>query len=108
MDGVRITTVEGLAVDGELSRCSERSSIPGAAQCGFCIPGQLVSAQALLDRVPHPSARSRGRPPGYRGCAGYEQIFEAVLAAANGAGSRRRAGAESGPIVAPDAEVAPQ
>src|SRR5439155_3271587 len=47
-DGASVTTVEGLAVDGRLSPVQRSFLETGAAQCGFCIPGQLVSAHALL------------------------------------------------------------
>ena len=56
VDGTEIVTVEGLAVGGKLSALQKAFLDNGAAQCGFCIPGQLVSAQALLDTVPHPTA----------------------------------------------------
>jgi carbon-monoxide dehydrogenase small subunit len=84
-----------------------------AAQCGFCIPGQLVSAQALLDRVPHPTRAEveEGLAGNYCRCAGYEQIFEAVLAAAEavpGASTRSTAPEVGDRSSTPDAEVAPQ
>ena len=50
-----VTTVEGLAADGRLSRLQQAFLDHGAAQCGFCIPGQLMSAHALLAEVPHPT-----------------------------------------------------
>ena len=59
-DGAAITTVEGLAAGGELSPLQQAFLDTGAAQCGFCIPGQLVSAQALLATTPAPDPR-RGR-----------------------------------------------
>ena len=113
MDGARITTVEGLAVDGELSPLQQAFLDTSAAQCGFCIPGQLVSAQALLDRVPHPTRAEveEGLAGNYCRCAGYEQIFEAVLAAAEAApgGPARAAAPDIGDRSStPDAEVAPQ
>jgi aerobic-type carbon monoxide dehydrogenase small subunit (CoxS/CutS family) len=56
----------------------------GAAQCGFCIPGQLISAQALLALNPHPTRGEveEGLAGNLCRCAGYGQIIEAVLAAA--------------------------
>ena len=113
MDGATITTVEGLATNGELSPLQRAFLDTSAAQCGFCIPGQLLSAQALLDRVPHPTRTEveDGLAGNYCRCAGYEQIFEAVLAAAEAV-----PGGTSRPITpdvgdrssTPDAEVAPQ
>jgi len=113
MDGTRITTVEGLTVHGQLSPLQQAFLDTSAAQCGFCIPGQLVSAQALLDRVPHPTRAEveEGLAGNYCRCAGYEQIFEAVLAAAEAApgGPARAAGPDVGDRSStPDAEVAPQ
>jgi aerobic-type carbon monoxide dehydrogenase small subunit (CoxS/CutS family) len=113
MDGVRITTVEGLATGGELSSLQRAFLDTSAAQCGFCIPGQLVSAQALLDRVPHPTRAEveEGLAGNYCRCAGYEQIFEAVLAAAEavpGASTRATAPEVGDRSSTPDAEVAPQ
>ena len=112
MDGAQIMTVEGLARDGELSPLQRAFLDTSAAQCGFCIPGQLVSAQALLDRVPHPTRAEveEGLAGNYCRCAGYEQIFEAVLAAADAVpGASPRPTPEVGDRSSvPDAEVAPQ
>jgi carbon-monoxide dehydrogenase small subunit len=84
VDGAEIVTVEGLAVGGKLSALQKAFLDNGAAQCGFCIPGQLVSAQALLDTVPHPTADQvhEALAGNLCRCAGYEQITAAVLAAA--------------------------
>ena len=113
MDGARITTVEGLATGSELSPLQQAFLDTSAAQCGFCIPGQLVAAQALLDRVPHPTRVEveEGLAGNYCRCGGYEQIFEAVLAAAEATPGRpaRAAAPEIGDRSStPDAEVAPQ
>ena len=89
-DGASITTVEGLIVDGQLSRLQQAFLDEGAVQCGFCIPGQLVSAQALLGADPQPSVA--GIQEGMAGnlcrCGCYQQITEAILAAAAGTGER--------------------
>ncbi len=84
VDGAVITTVEGLADDGKLSALQEAFLDESAAQCGFCIPGQLMSARALLDHNPHPSAEEvyEGLAGNLCRCGGYEQIVAAVLAAA--------------------------
>lgn len=84
VDGAEITTVEGLAGDGELSPLQQAFLDEGAAQCGFCIPGQLISATALLERNPHPTVDEvhAGLAGNLCRCAGYEQITAAVLAAA--------------------------
>ena len=83
-DGAEVTTVEGLATDGRLNPLQEAFLDKGAAQCGFCIPGQLMAAQALLARNPHPTIAEvhEGLAGNLCRCGGYQQITEAVLAAA--------------------------
>ncbi len=54
-DGASVTTVEGLATGDRLHPLQQAFLDTGAAQCGFCIPGQLISAQALLALNPHPT-----------------------------------------------------
>lgn len=84
-DGAQVTTVEGLAADdGRLDPLQQAFLDHGAAQCGFCIPGQLVSARALLATTPRPSRAEveEGLAGNLCRCAGYEQIIEAVMAAA--------------------------
>ena len=85
-DGQEITTVEGLTSEGRLSPLQEAFLDKGAAQCGFCIPGQLMSAQELLANNPHPTADEvhEGLVGNLCRCGGYQQITEAVLAAAKG------------------------
>lgn len=84
VDGSEITTVEGLAEDGRLSALQQAFLDMGAAQCGFCISGQLMAAHALLADHPHPTLKEvqEGMAGNLCRCAGYEQIAEAVLAAA--------------------------
>ena len=80
-DGAQILTVEGLASpDGELSPLQQAFLDTGAAQCGFCIPGQLMAADDLLRRVPHPSHDEieEGLAGNLCRCGCYYQIFEAV------------------------------
>ena len=83
-DGSEVLTVEGLAVDGELSPLQEAVLDQSAAQCGFCIPGQLMSATALLDRIDEPTDEEiqEALAGNLCRCAGYEQIFAAVRQAA--------------------------
>lgn len=116
-DGTSITTVEGLARGDRLHPLQQAFLDTGAAQCGFCIPGQLVAAAALLAATPHPTRTEieEGLAGNLCRCAGYEQIIEAVLAAS---GNRQRGEAApieraSAPDVGdrasiPDAELAPQ
>src|SRR5512134_698216 len=79
-DGRDVTTVEGLAKDGRLHPLQEAFADLGAAQCGYCTPGILVTACALLDRIPSPTrAQIREALSGNLcRCTGYQQIFEAV------------------------------
>jgi len=86
VDGADVTTVEGLAPQGELSALQQAYLDTGAAQCGFCIPGQLMSSHALLLQNPDPTVEEihEALAGNLCRCAGYEQITEAVLAAARG------------------------
>jgi carbon-monoxide dehydrogenase small subunit len=112
--GATVTTVEGLAVGDRLDPLQEAFLESGAAQCGFCIPGQLVSARALLDEVPHPTRAEieEGLAGNLCRCAGYEQIMEAVeLAARRGeetASAHRPPSMTADVASTPDARVAPQ
>jgi carbon-monoxide dehydrogenase small subunit len=85
-DGTAVTTVEGLAQGDQLHTLQQAFLDTGAVQCGFCIPGQLVSAAALLADTPHPSRAEveEGLAGNLCRCAGYEQIIEAVQRAAEG------------------------
>jgi carbon-monoxide dehydrogenase small subunit len=82
--GRQITTVEGLAADGRLHPLQECFADLGAAQCGYCTPGILITAKALLDAEPNPSrARiSEALSGNLCRCTGYLQIVEAVEEAA--------------------------
>ncbi len=84
-DGAAITTVEGLAGTDGVDRVQRAFLATGAAQCGFCIPGQLMSARALLAITAHPTKAEveEGLAGNLCRCAGYEQIIEAVLLAAD-------------------------
>jgi aerobic-type carbon monoxide dehydrogenase small subunit (CoxS/CutS family) len=83
LNGRRVTTVEGLAADDRLHPLQEAFADLGAAQCGYCTPGFLVTAKALLDDHPRPTrAQIREALAGNLcRCTGYQQIFEAVEAA---------------------------
>jgi carbon-monoxide dehydrogenase small subunit len=83
-DGSAITTIEGLAEDGRLNPLQHAFLATGAVQCGFCIPGQVMAAQYLLQRNPHPTPGEvrEALSGNLCRCGGYEQIAAAVLAAA--------------------------
>ena len=83
-EGANVTTVEVLAQGPALSALQAAFADKGAAQCGYCTPGILVTAQALLDRTPHPSRAeiAEALSGNLCRCTGYLQIFEAVEEAA--------------------------
>ena len=84
-DGHRVTTVEGLAhEDGGLSELQDAFCETHALQCGYCTPGMLIAAQALLNENPRPTeAAIREAIAGNLcRCTGYQQIVEAIEAAA--------------------------
>ncbi len=79
--GKSITTVEGIPA-GELAVYVEAFSAAGAVQCGFCTPGMILSAKALLDRNPDPTDDDirRALAGNLCRCTGYAKIFEAITA----------------------------
>jgi carbon-monoxide dehydrogenase small subunit len=82
-DNKSVLTVEGLCADGKLHPLQDTFADLGAAQCGYCTPGILVTAKALLDEIAHPT-RDQIREAlsgNLCRCTGYQQIFEAVEAA---------------------------
>lgn len=83
-DGRAITTVEGLAGDGRLHPLQDCFADLGGAQCGYCTPGILITAKALLDADPNPSRERicEALSGNLCRCTGYWQIVEAVEAAA--------------------------
>jgi carbon-monoxide dehydrogenase small subunit len=89
-DGGEVTTAEGLAVDGRLTALQEAFLEHGGVQCGFCIPGQVVAAHALLAGNPNPSPAEveEGLAGNLCRCGCYRQIGEAVLATARSATTR--------------------
>jgi len=79
-DGAVIETAEGLSKEGELHPLQKAFVEHNAVQCGFCTPGMLMSAKALLDRNPHPSeVEIREALVGNLcRCTGYLRIIEAI------------------------------
>ena len=84
IDGRAIVTVEGLERDGDVSVLQQAFMDHNAPQCGFCTPGQLMTATALLDRIPQPTAGQvrEAMVGNLCRCSNYNAIVEAVLAAA--------------------------
>jgi aerobic-type carbon monoxide dehydrogenase small subunit (CoxS/CutS family) len=91
--GASITTIEGMQVEGRLHPIQQAFIDHFAVQCGFCTPGMIMSAKAILDDNPHSSEREIRE--GIRGnicrCTGYVKIVEAIEAA------RGRMNQENGP-----------
>jgi carbon-monoxide dehydrogenase small subunit len=83
-DGQEIITIEGLAKDGQLDVVQQMIIEKGGVQCGFCTPGMLISARALLNRNPHPSEQDvvEALVGNLCRCTGYTRIIESVQAAA--------------------------
>jgi aerobic carbon-monoxide dehydrogenase small subunit len=82
-DGAKIEPVEGLAKDGELTALQQAFSDHHALQCGYCTPGMLMSATALLRANPSPTDEQirKALQGNICRCTGYWNIFEAVKAA---------------------------
>jgi carbon-monoxide dehydrogenase small subunit len=84
-DGMQVVTVEGLAKDGVLDPIQQTIIEHGAVQCGFCTPGILISARALIDRTPDPSEDEirEALVGNLCRCTGYLRIVDAVKEAAS-------------------------
>ena len=84
VEGKSVLTIEGLAKDGVLDPVQQAFAELGAIQCGYCTPGMILAAKALLDRNPSPTREEiqDGLAGNLCRCTGYEQIFEAVEYAA--------------------------
>jgi carbon-monoxide dehydrogenase small subunit len=84
--GREIVTIEGLAAEGELHPVQKAFIQRGAIQCGFCTPGMILTAKALLDENPEPTEEEARRAISgvVCRCTGYAKIVEAIMAAAAG------------------------
>ena len=82
--GKQILTIEGLATNGVMHPLQEAFVTHGAIQCGYCTPGMILTAKALLDRNPDPTEGEvrHALSGNICRCTGYVKIVEAVLAAA--------------------------
>jgi len=83
-DGQEITTIEGLAKGEALHPIQESFVEHAGMQCGFCTPGMIMSAKALLDKNPSPSEKEirEGISGNFCRCTGYTKIIESISAAA--------------------------
>lgn len=86
-DGSEVTTIEGLAVDGELHPVQEAFRECHGLQCGFCTPGMIMQAVDLLKENPAPTEEEvrHGMEGNLCRCTGYHNIVKAILHAAGGA-----------------------
>ncbi len=86
-DGTSVTTIEGLAGDGEFHPVQAAFREHHGLQCGFCTAGMVMAVVSLLDEVPNPTERDvrLGLEGNLCRCTGYHNIVQAVLAAAGGA-----------------------
>ena len=82
-DGGEVTTIEGVAVNGRLHPVQQAFLENGALQCGFCTPGFILSAKALLERNPNPTEQEirLALSGNLCRCTGYDKIVRAVMAA---------------------------
>ena len=85
VEGHDVVTIEGLAREGRLDVVQEMFVREGAVQCGFCIPGMVMAARALLDENPDPDLEQikHGLGGNLCRCTGYSKIFRAVMEAAH-------------------------
>ena len=87
-DGAEITTIEGLATDGNLHPLQEAFWNNHGLQCGYCTSGMILASVELLERNPHPTAEEvrSGLQGNLCRCTGYHNIVKSVLAAAEAKG----------------------
>jgi carbon-monoxide dehydrogenase small subunit len=83
-DGAAITTIEGLAQDGQLHPMQQAFQENHALQCGYCTPGMVMAAVSLLEEHPNPTESEvrEGLEGNLCRCTGYHNIVKAILAAA--------------------------
>ena len=89
MDGRNITTVEGLAENGQLTPLQQAFAELNAVQCGYCTPGMLMAATALLNRNPHPMDTDiqEALIGNLCRCTGYQRIIDAIQKASRNGGA---------------------
>jgi carbon-monoxide dehydrogenase small subunit len=80
VEGKEITTIEGISKEGELHPLQQAFIKVGAVQCGFCTPGMILTAKALLDKNPNPSLREikEAIQGNLCRCTGYTKIIQAI------------------------------
>ena len=82
LDGKKLVTIEGLAKNGELDRIQQAFIDHAAFQCGYCTPGMIISARALLERKPNPTDEdiNEALSGNLCRCGAYQEIREAIKA----------------------------
>lgn len=85
VEGKKVLTIEGLSSGGSLHPIQRAFIISGAVQCGYCMPGMIMSAKALLDRNPEPTEEEvrKAISGNLCRCTGYKKIVQAILLAAS-------------------------
>jgi carbon-monoxide dehydrogenase small subunit len=96
MMGKSITTIEGLADDARLHPVQQSFVACGAVQCGYCTPGLIITAAALLERIPDPTPEQvrEGLAGNLCRCTGYTKVVDAVLDAAENSNNSAALGGE--------------
>ena len=81
--GATVVTIEGFRDTEQYARLEKAFATAGAVQCGFCTPGMVMAAQALLSRNPHPTEEQvrEGISGNFCRCTGYNMIVDAILTA---------------------------
>ena len=84
LNGANVVTIEGVSKNGELDEIQQAILDHHALQCGFCTPGIVMSAKALLDRNPHPTTAEiqEAIAGNLCRCTGYQQVIDAIADAA--------------------------
>ena len=100
-DGCRVETIEGVSESGAIAALQRAFRAENALQCGFCTPGMLLTAQALLERNPDPDPVAVREAIGgnYCRCTGYHAIVQAILGAARSRSAKAPAAVQ---LVAPE------
>ncbi|WP_406485995.1 (2Fe-2S)-binding protein [Streptomyces sp. NBC_01563] len=108
-DGGEVTTVQGLATDGEWTALQTAFHEQHALQCGYCTPGMIMAARDLLKENPDPTPEEirRGLEGNLCRCTGYQNIVRAVLAAAAEERRREASAPRSADTGRPDTRPAP-
>ena len=83
-EDVKIETIEGMASDGQLHPLQQAFAVHGGSQCGYCTPGMLMTAQALLEQKANPDREEirEALSGNLCRCTGYQQVIESVESAA--------------------------